>query len=151
VLGASTCCDKFVAQPFMDWLKGSGQSSSCIHIIPTLTCTWRLLCTQTTQVWFGVVPEGPTGVRLNSSYATRSSARYLDDLGHSIANFARVVPDGLLVFFPSYGAMTAAIDHWKTPPVEGGCAGTGRDGTAAVAHGLLLPRWQLSGWPGHMR
>jgi regulator of telomere elongation helicase 1 len=39
--------------------------------------------------------------------------RYRDDLGHAIANFARVVPDGLLVFFPAYSLLTACLDHWK--------------------------------------
>lgn len=43
-----------------------------------------------------------------------SNGRYRDDLGHAIANFARVVPDGLLVFFPAYSLLTACLDHWKT-------------------------------------
>lgn len=36
-----------------------------------------------------------------------------DDLGHAIVNFARIVPDGLLVFFPSYGQLKACMDAWK--------------------------------------
>lgn len=28
-------------------------------------------------------------------------------------NLARLVPDGLLVFFASYSAMDSAINHWK--------------------------------------
>lgn len=42
-----------------------------------------------------------------------TTCRYRDDLGHAIANFARVVPDGLLVFFPAYSLLTACLDHWK--------------------------------------
>lgn len=44
--------------------------------------------------------------------------RYRDDLGHAIANFARVVPDGLLVFFPAYSLLTACLDHWKASTGE---------------------------------
>jgi regulator of telomere elongation helicase 1 len=67
------------------------------------------------QVWVGVVPVGPSGHALNSRYATRNSRGYKEDLGNAIVNFARIVPDGLLVFFPSYGLMAAAIEAWKLP------------------------------------
>jgi hypothetical protein len=33
----------------------------------------------------------------------------------SLVNFARIVPHGLLVFFPSYESLTQCIDLWKTP------------------------------------
>jgi regulator of telomere elongation helicase 1 len=83
------------------------------------------------QVWVGVVPSGPTGAGLNSSYNTRGSPRYKDDLGNALVNFARVVPDGLLVFFPAYSVMAACIEHWKQPAggwfvgVVGVCGGRG--------------------------
>jgi regulator of telomere elongation helicase 1 len=47
--------------------------------------------------------------------------RYRDDLGNAIANFARVVPDGLLVFFPAYSLLTACLDHWKASTGAGEC------------------------------
>ncbi|CAL8466940.1 g6476 [Coccomyxa elongata] len=72
------------------------------HVIPT------------SQVWVGVVPVGPKGVTLNSSYATRTSPAYMDDLGLAIANWARIVPDGLLVFFASYTVLEACLHHWKS-------------------------------------
>ncbi len=36
--------------------------------------------------------------------------------GNAIVNFARVVPDGLLVFFPSYGGLNECIAHWQNTP-----------------------------------
>lgn len=66
------------------------------------------------QVWIGVVPKGPAGVTLNSSFKTRSDAGYLTDLGNSVLNFARVIPDGILVFFPSYAVMGQCIEDWKS-------------------------------------
>lgn len=65
------------------------------------------------QVWVGVVPKGPAGAVLNSSYKMRSDDRYLTDLGNSIVNFSKIIPDGMLVFFPSYSVMSQCIAAWK--------------------------------------
>ena len=75
------------------------------------------------QVWLGIVKCGPSNVRLNSSYRTRDLAEYKSDLGNAIANFARVVPDGLLVFFPSFVVMNKCVEHWQLP--SGGSSGSG--------------------------
>lgn len=77
------------------------------------------------QVWVGVVPVGPKGAALNSSYNNRDSREYKEDLGYAVVNFARMVPDGLLVFFPSYGVLKSCTDFWKNTAVggTGGAAG----------------------------
>ncbi|KAJ3090221.1 Regulator of telomere elongation helicase 1 [Quaeritorhiza haematococci] len=72
------------------------------------------------QIFVGVVPSGPAGNRLNSSYEHRSSRSFVMDLGNTIANVARVVPDGLLVFFPSYGVMTDCLQQWRAPSQQPG-------------------------------
>ncbi|EDV23136.1 uncharacterized protein TRIADDRAFT_27892 [Trichoplax adhaerens] len=66
------------------------------------------------QIWIGTVSKGPCGTALNSSYRNRSSAEYLSSLGNTIVNFARIIPDGLLVFFPSYPVMNSCIEHWQS-------------------------------------
>ncbi|KAG0608502.1 hypothetical protein M758_8G111000 [Ceratodon purpureus] len=66
------------------------------------------------QVWVGVVSSGPSGRPLNSSYRTRDSIEYKLELGNTIVNFARIVPDGLLVFFPSYYLLNSCIEAWQT-------------------------------------
>ena len=66
------------------------------------------------QVWAGVVPVGPKGTALNSSYNNRDRPEYKRDLGMAIVNFAQVVPDGLLVFFPSYAVMNNSIEFWQS-------------------------------------
>lgn len=94
------------------------------------------------QLCVAIVPSGPSGAPLNSSFKMRDNPRYLNELGEVVGAYrsgcapwpscgiapeplrapmapvhiARIVPDGLLVFFPSYGAMTACITHWKKPP-----------------------------------
>ena len=59
------------------------------------------------------MPVGPAGKALNSSYANRDSPAYKEDLGNAIVNFARMVPDGMLVFFPSYVVLRGCIEAWK--------------------------------------
>ncbi|XP_065868607.1 regulator of telomere elongation helicase 1 homolog [Euphorbia lathyris] len=65
------------------------------------------------QIWAGVVPVGPSGRSLNSSYRNRDSLEYKQELGNAIVNFSRLVPDGLLVFFPSYYLLDQCIECWK--------------------------------------
>ena len=75
------------------------------------------------QVWVGVVGVGPQGAALNSSYANRDNQAYKDDLGIAISNFARIIPGGLLVFFPSYVVLQSCIDAWKAM-LKPGAGGT---------------------------
>lgn len=65
------------------------------------------------QIWVGVVPSGPSSYAFNSSYRCRDLVEYKMELGNAIVNFARIVPDGLLVFFPSYYLMDQCIGCWK--------------------------------------
>ncbi|OZJ04668.1 hypothetical protein BZG36_02880 [Bifiguratus adelaidae] len=66
------------------------------------------------QAYVAVVTRGPGGQPLNSSFETRSSPAYMTDLGNALVNFCRVIPDGVLIFFPSYGVMTDCIQFWST-------------------------------------
>ncbi|KAK4536964.1 hypothetical protein CDCA_CDCA10G2989 [Cyanidium caldarium] len=68
------------------------------------------------QVCAAVVCRGPRGVRLNGAYANRQNLEYLTDLGAALVNVARVSPDGMLVFFPSYGMLHRVVEQWQTPP-----------------------------------
>uniref|UniRef100_A0A8C3YH39 Regulator of telomere elongation helicase 1 n=1 Tax=Catagonus wagneri TaxID=51154 RepID=A0A8C3YH39_9CETA len=65
------------------------------------------------QVWVGVVPKGPDGAQLSSAFDKRFSDECLSSLGKALGNIARVVPHGLLVFFPSYPAMERSLEFWR--------------------------------------
>lgn len=73
---------------------------------------------QRNQIWGGVLTHGPGGNVLNSSFRFRDTDNYKKEIGSVILSTAKIVPDGLLVFFPSYGVMNSCIDHWRF--VEGG-------------------------------
>ena len=68
------------------------------------------------NVFAAVLARGPGAIRLNSSFRTRDSAAYKADLGAAIVGLAGAVPGGMLVFFPSYGLLNAAVDAWKGTP-----------------------------------
>ena len=61
------------------------------------------------------MPVGPSGGMLNSSFRSRDTPEYKLELGTAIESVARVVPDGLLVFFPSYSVMSGCLDAWQAP------------------------------------
>lgn len=65
------------------------------------------------QLFVSVLRTGPGGAALNSSFAQRDSAVYKTELGLAIAKAALQIPDGLLVFFPSYSVMEGCTAHWK--------------------------------------
>ncbi|XP_075819494.1 regulator of telomere elongation helicase 1 isoform X1 [Microtus pennsylvanicus] len=65
------------------------------------------------QLWVGVIPRGPDGVQLSSAYDKRFSNECLSSLGKALGNIARVVPHGLLVFFPSYPVMEKSLEFWR--------------------------------------
>ncbi|XP_046686834.1 LOW QUALITY PROTEIN: regulator of telomere elongation helicase 1 homolog, partial [Homalodisca vitripennis] len=67
------------------------------------------------QISVNVLNKGPTGEKLISTFANRSgeSKKYLGDLGRMLTNFCRVVPDGVLMFFPSYPLMEKTINLWQ--------------------------------------
>uniref|UniRef100_A0A8C5TY42 Regulator of telomere elongation helicase 1 n=1 Tax=Malurus cyaneus samueli TaxID=2593467 RepID=A0A8C5TY42_9PASS len=65
------------------------------------------------QLWVGIIPKGPDGAVLSSTYERRFSEDYLSSLGKTIGNIVRVVPHGLLVFFPSYPVMDKSLEYWR--------------------------------------
>ncbi|ESO94497.1 hypothetical protein LOTGIDRAFT_118438 [Lottia gigantea] len=65
------------------------------------------------QVCVCTLKVGPDSYRLNSSYNHRFEPRYLTSLGNAIVNFSRIVPNGLLIFFPSYTVMDKSVEFWQ--------------------------------------
>ena len=55
-------------------------------------------------------PPRPTFGR----YAERNTDGYKAELGLLVANVCRAAPGGVLVFFASYGALDACVEHWRT-------------------------------------
>lgn len=43
----------------------------------------------------------------------RNDPKYIASLGRTIFNFSCLIPDGMLIFFPSYPIMRACRDEWQ--------------------------------------
>lgn len=67
------------------------------------------------QIHVRVVGHGVSGKNLSSSYDRRSDGEYITELGNTIISLARIVPGGMLIFFPSYSVMAACIEGWGGP------------------------------------
>ncbi|XP_034118849.1 regulator of telomere elongation helicase 1 homolog [Drosophila albomicans] len=65
------------------------------------------------QVYVKIIGTGPDREQLISNYKNRDNPKYIRSLGQTILNVSRIVPDGLLVFFPSYPMMNACVDSWQ--------------------------------------
>ncbi|XP_975038.1 regulator of telomere elongation helicase 1 homolog [Tribolium castaneum] len=65
------------------------------------------------QVCVKILSKGPDMEPLNSNFENRSNPKYLQSLGLVISNLIRVIPDGVLIFFPSYVIMQKTIEHWQ--------------------------------------
>ncbi|ELT95437.1 hypothetical protein CAPTEDRAFT_179377 [Capitella teleta] len=66
------------------------------------------------QVWVGTLSKGPDNEPLCSDYNTRFKESYQKSLGNAVVNFSRIVPHGLLLFFPSYPVMDQCVTNWRS-------------------------------------
>ncbi|KAG9442947.1 hypothetical protein H6P81_018801 [Aristolochia fimbriata] len=64
------------------------------------------------QLWAAVIPSGPGNYRLNASYKTADRIDFQDALGASLEEICKVVPGGVLVFFPSYKLLEKLQSRW---------------------------------------
>ncbi|RFU29090.1 hypothetical protein B7463_g7225, partial [Scytalidium lignicola] len=73
---------------------------SCGHVIPKESLVaWSLA-------------KGPTGIEFEFNFKKRGDPAMLDELGRALLNICSVVPDGIVVFFPSYGYLETAVCRW---------------------------------------
>ncbi len=60
------------------------------------------------------ISVGPNDVELEFTFEKRHQSNTIDALGSTITKLAEVIPDGLVVFFPSYGYLEQVISRWQT-------------------------------------
>ena len=77
---------------------------SCGHIIPKENLT--------------VLPvaKGPRDVELDFTYEKRNAPTVIDALGNIIVELCTSIPDGVVVFFPSYRYLDDVLLRWKKAP-----------------------------------
>ncbi|XWW99862.1 hypothetical protein V2A60_007876 [Cordyceps javanica] len=75
---------------------------SCGHVIPSTN-----LCVRTLAV---LRAGGPT---FEFSYQRRGDQEMIGQLGLAVLNMCSIVPDGVVIFFPSYGYLDEVVEAWK--------------------------------------
>lgn len=77
-------------------------SLSCGHVIPPENlCVWTLASSH---------PESPP---FEFSFKQRGNRDMMAQLGLAILNVCNIVPDGVVVFFPSYGYLDEMVGVWQ--------------------------------------
>jgi chromosome transmission fidelity protein 1 len=77
---------------------------SCGHVIPKSNLVaWNLA-------------SGPSGKELEFTFKNREDGAMIDELGRAMLNLCTVVPDGTVVFFPSYSYLETVVKRWSLPP-----------------------------------
>ncbi|XP_067907179.1 ATP-dependent DNA helicase DDX11 isoform X2 [Heterodontus francisci] len=74
---------------------------SCGHVIPPENILPIILC------------SGPSRQQLEFTYQKRDKPQLLDECGRVLVNLCKVVPGGIVCFFPSYEYEKHVYDHWK--------------------------------------
>lgn len=69
------------------------------------------------QLFVGVVGEGPGKVLFDATFRGSSSFAFQDALGNALVDYCKVIPGGVLVFFPSYRMMEQLQARWKASGV----------------------------------
>ncbi|KAI1608952.1 chromosome transmission fidelity protein 1 [Exophiala viscosa] len=69
-----------------------------------------------TNLFAQAVVTGPSGIEFDFTYGKRGAESTIIELGNLIAKTCKVVPDGVVVFFPSYDYLAQAVSVWERFP-----------------------------------
>jgi chromosome transmission fidelity protein 1 len=76
------------------------RAHACGHIVPPA----QLLCL--------ALGRGPSGAALDFAFRARTSEAAMDELGRLLLNVCRVIPQGVVAFFPSFDYADACAARW---------------------------------------
>eukprot|EP01135_Chromosphaera_perkinsii_P000676 Nk52_evm4s148 gene=Nk52_evmTU4s148 len=71
------------------------------------------------QISSHIVAVGPSGKEMKGVYQTLNTSQYQDDCGNIVLHAAQNFEGGVLVFFPSYSAMSTVTKRWGVTGVYG--------------------------------
>lgn len=86
---------------------------SCGHVIPASNlCVWTLASTRSNS--------NDASDQFEFSFQKRSDKSTVQRLGMALLNICSVVPDGVVVFFPSYGYLDSVVTAWQASDSSSG-------------------------------
>lgn len=97
---------------------------SCGHVIPPSNlCVWTLASTRPTVAAGKPASSSANNDTFEFSFQRRGDKAMIRQLGLAILNICTIVPDGVVVFFPSYGYLDQVVSVWQTAATDGGGQG----------------------------
>ncbi|KAG0216106.1 Fanconi anemia group J protein [Mortierella sp. GBA30] len=66
------------------------------------------------QVWTGVLPYGPTGIKVDGTFRSVSSFAFQDELGRVVEKIISTTPHGVLCFVSSYHLLDNLMTRWRS-------------------------------------
>lgn len=104
--GTMSPFDDYTAHLFPSLPAGKVTTLSCGHVIPPSNlCVWTLASTKP-------APDA-SGVPFEFSFSRRGDKGMIRELGFAVLNICTAVPDGVVVFFPSYGYLDEVVAVWS--------------------------------------
>ncbi|KAI1101125.1 DNA repair helicase [Jackrogersella minutella] len=104
--GTMSPFEDYTAHLFPDLAESKITTLSCGHVIPSSNlCVWTLASTGGKDV--------ARSVEFEFSFQKRSDKTIMRELGLAILNICTAVPDGVVVFFPSYGYLDEVVAAWS--------------------------------------
>lgn len=98
--------DDYTAHLFPNLGREKVTTLSCGHVIPAShLCVWTLASCHP--------KKNANRMEFEFSYQKRRDRTMVRELGRAILNICTVVPDGVVVFFPSYGYLDEVSAVWK--------------------------------------
>ncbi|KAI1478483.1 DNA repair helicase [Daldinia eschscholtzii] len=104
--GTMSPFEDYTAHLFPDLAQNKIMTLSCGHVIPSSNlCVWTLSSPR---------PKSDTkSMEFEFSFQKRSDKSMIYELGTAILNLCTVVPDGVVIFFPSYGYLDEVVSVWS--------------------------------------
>ncbi|KAH9890810.1 DNA repair helicase [Xylariomycetidae sp. FL2044] len=104
--GTMSPFDDYTAHLFPDLNTDKITTLSCGHVIPSSNlCVWTLSSSK---------PKNDhASTAFEFSFQKRSDRAMIRELGMAILNACTIVPDGVVVFFPSYGYLDEVVAAWS--------------------------------------
>ncbi|KAJ8128976.1 hypothetical protein O1611_g4657 [Lasiodiplodia mahajangana] len=104
--GTMSPFDDYTAHLFPDLALEKITTLSCGHVIPSSNlCVWTLASCDPAN--------NANRMQFEFSYQKRSDKKMIRDLGLAVLNICTAVPDGVVVFFPSYGYLDEVVRVWS--------------------------------------
>jgi fanconi anemia group J protein len=67
-----------------------------------------------TQVFASVVAFGPGAAKMDATYKGSMQFTFQDSLGQAVLDYCKVIPGGVLIFFPSYRMLKTLAERWRS-------------------------------------